>query len=94
VARLPVTRRRRIALILGMMCGMAAPASGHPLRRATIWDLKVGAPVAAQPDPNEFRGFACGSNGGPPRAPLAGCSRSRTSRSRGRVSRRWIDSSL
>jgi hypothetical protein len=54
------------------MCAIAAPADAQPLRRATIWDLKLGAPIAEQPQPNEFRGFACGSNGGPPRAPLTG----------------------
>ena len=64
--------RYRIALILGMVGWMAAPAAAQPMRRATIWDLKVGAPIAEQPKPNEFRGFACGSNGGPPRAPLTG----------------------
>jgi hypothetical protein len=72
VARHLVTSRYRIPLILGMVCWMAAPAAAQPMRRATIWDLKVGAPIAEQPAPNEFRGFACGSNGGPPRAPLAG----------------------
>jgi hypothetical protein len=51
---------------------LAAPAETQPMRRATIWDLKVGAPIAEQPNPSEFRGFACGSNGGPPRAPLTG----------------------
>src|SRR5260370_33227451 len=51
---------------------MAVLAVAQPMRRATIWDLKVGAPIAEQPDPSEFRGFACGSNGGPPRAPLTG----------------------
>jgi hypothetical protein len=54
------------------VCAIAAPADAQPLRRATIWDLKLGAPIAEQPQPNEFRGFACGSNGGPPRAPLTG----------------------
>jgi len=42
------------------------------LRRATIWDLKLGQPISGQPSPDEFRGFACGSNGGAPRQPLAG----------------------
>jgi len=60
------------ALILGMMCTMAAPLSAQPLHRATIWDLKLGAAIAEQPQSNEFRGFACGSNGGAPRAPLTG----------------------
>ena len=64
--------RYRIPLILCAACAMAALAVAQPMRRATIWDLKVGAPIAAQPNPSEFRGFACGSNGGPPRAPLTG----------------------
>jgi len=42
------------------------------MRRATLWDLKLGQPIAAQPSPDEFRGFACGSNGGAPRQPLTG----------------------
>jgi hypothetical protein len=62
----------RIVLILCAACLMASPALAQPQRRATIWDLKLGAPIAEQPSPNEFRGFACGSNGGPPRAPLTG----------------------
>ena len=64
--------RFRIPLILGLVCLMAVPCAAQPMRRATIWDLKIGAPIAEQPQPNEFRGFACGSNGGPPRAPLTG----------------------
>jgi hypothetical protein len=51
---------------------IAAPAAAELERRSTAWDLKIGEPVAAQPAPSEFRGFACGSNGGPPRAPLTG----------------------
>ncbi|HMA72564.1 MAG TPA: hypothetical protein VKP67_13910 [Xanthobacteraceae bacterium] len=62
----------RIHMILVVVCAMAAPSAAQPLRRATIWDLKIGAPIVEQPPPSEFRGFACGSNGGPPRAPLTG----------------------
>ena len=62
----------RIALVLGAAASLTVPAAAQTLRRATIWDLKVGAPIAGQPRPEEFRAFACGSNGGPPRAPLAG----------------------
>ncbi len=65
-------RPHRAALILCMFCVLATPAGAEPLRRDTIWDLKIGAPIAGQPDPSEFRGFACGANGGPPRAPLTG----------------------
>jgi hypothetical protein len=51
---------------------LAASAEGQDLRRATVWDLKLGQPIAAQPSADDYRGFACGSNGGPPRQPLAG----------------------
>ena len=54
------------------MAWLAGPAAAQPAGRATIWDLKPGEPVAAQPPPAAFRAFACGSNGGPPRAPLTG----------------------
>ena len=65
------TPARLAALIL---TALAAATAGNTqtLRRATIWDLKLGEPVAAQPAPEEFRGFACGSNGGAPRQPLTG----------------------
>src|SRR5260370_37203494 len=65
-----VASRYQIPLALCMACALAALAVAQPMRRATIWDLKVGAPIAEQPSPGEFRGFACGSNGGPPRAAL------------------------
>jgi len=62
----------RATLMVAMVCLIAAPVAAQPLRRATIWDLKLGAPIAEQLQPSEFRGFACGSNGGPPRATLTG----------------------
>jgi hypothetical protein len=49
-------------------------ASAEDLRRATVWDLRLGQPIAAQPAPEQFRALACGANGGPPRARLAGWS--------------------
>ncbi len=61
-----------IPAVIAAACCLAAPAAAQMPGRATIWDLKLGAPIAAQPKPEEFRGFACGSNGGPPRAPLTG----------------------
>lgn len=61
-----------ISLIIGMVCALAAPAVAQAPSRATVWDLKLGAPIAEQPPPGAFRAFACGSNGGPPRAPLTG----------------------
>ena len=53
---------------------LASAASAQGLRRDTVWDLKLGQPVAAQPAASEYRGFACGSNGGPPRRRLSGWS--------------------
>jgi hypothetical protein len=66
-----IWRAAKVALILSY-CLPAAQA--QDLRRATVWDLKLGQPIAAQPSPDEFRGLACGSNGGPPRRPLTGWS--------------------
>ncbi len=62
-----------VALALGVICW--SPLVGaEELRRATVWDLKIGRPVSAQPSADEFRGFACGANGGPPRQQLSGWS--------------------
>lgn len=46
-----------------------ANAQQRPVR-AEIWDIKLGAAVAAMPD--EFTDYACGTNGGPPSVPLSG----------------------
>ena len=57
-------------LVLGLICWSTAMAA-EDLRRGTVWDLKLGQPASAQPAPDQFRGFACGSNGGPPRQQLS-----------------------
>jgi hypothetical protein len=57
-------------LLLALISGTAAAA--QELRRATVSDLKLGQPASAQPSSDQFRGFACGANGGPPRQPLSG----------------------
>jgi hypothetical protein len=62
---------RVATLLLALLC-CAALAQAQQSRRSTVWDLKLGEPVAAQPATAEFRGFACGSNGGAPRAQLSG----------------------
>jgi hypothetical protein len=59
--------------LLALLC-WSCTALAEDLRRASVWDLKLGQPISAQPSPLEFRGFACGSNGGPPRQRLAGWS--------------------
>jgi len=66
----PVTTR--LAIPLGLALMLPSTAGAETLRRASVWDLKLGEPVSAQPAPSEFRGFACGSNGGAPRQPLTG----------------------
>jgi hypothetical protein len=66
----PVTMRLAIPFLLALM--LPAAAGAETLRRGTVWDLKLGEPISAQPPPAEFRGFACGSNGGAPRQPLTG----------------------
>jgi hypothetical protein len=65
--------RRTTAFALGLICCLPM-AGAQELRRATVWDLKLGQPVSAQLSTDEFRGFACGSNGGPPRQQLNGWS--------------------
>ena len=62
--------RLAIPFLLALM--LPAAAGAETLRRGTVWDLKLGEPISAQPAPAEFRGFACGSNGGAPRQPLVG----------------------
>jgi hypothetical protein len=63
--------RYRVALVFCLLCWSCA-GSAQDLRRATIWDLKLGEPLVAQPSSSEFGGFACGANGGPPRQKLDG----------------------
>src|SRR5215813_11827516 len=60
----------RHAMLLALI--WPALADAESLRRASVWDLKLGEPIAAQPAADEFRAFACGSNGGAPRAQLKG----------------------
>jgi hypothetical protein len=69
-----MSMRLAAMLMLGMLGWTAAAVAAGPFQRATIWDLKLGAPITAQPSPQEFQAFACGSNGGAPRAPLTGWS--------------------
>jgi len=61
------------ALLLGYLT-WSASAGAQELRRATVWDLKLGQPISAQPVPGDFGSLACGANGGPPRQPLTGWS--------------------
>lgn len=62
----------RFAAAAVLACLSAAPMAAQDWRRASVWDLKLGQPISAQPAPEAFRAFACGSNGGAPRRPLGG----------------------
>lgn len=64
----------RIALCVVSLAVGVFGANGQEMRRKTIWDLKLGEPLSAQPDASEFQAYACGANGGPPRQPVAGFS--------------------
>jgi hypothetical protein len=66
-----MTSRHAARLLFFLLCCLQG-AQAEELRRSTVWDLKLGQPIAMQPSPDEYRGFACGSNGGPPRQPLTG----------------------
>jgi hypothetical protein len=72
--RARMASRRAAGILVALICWPSSAGCAEDLRRATVWDLKIGQPVAAQPAPESFRGVACGSNGGPPRRRLAGWS--------------------
>src|SRR5712672_882037 len=44
----------RVVLCAAALLSALVPATAQQSRRATIWDLKLGEPIAAQPSPNEF----------------------------------------
>lgn len=77
-----VGTRTRLGRVLAAVCVAAAVAAvplavaaAGPAARAgrlTVWDLTLGTAVADLPGREAFRGFACGADGGPPRAPLDG----------------------
>lgn len=49
------------------------PAEGQAAgRRMIVWDMKLGTPVDKMPAWIEFKGYGCGSNGGPMLQPLKG----------------------
>ena len=56
--------------VMAAVIGLAAAQTPPSGRLTTVWDLRLGAPVTEQPGRDAFRGFACGSGGGAPRAPL------------------------
>jgi len=70
----PLIRRAHgwagVALLLVWLSPFV-PARGQDRpKRFTIWDIHIGEPASEIPD--EFIDYACGTNGGPPSAPLKG----------------------
>ncbi|MBM3507402.1 MAG: hypothetical protein FJX64_06720 [Alphaproteobacteria bacterium] len=61
----------RAAVLAAALGVSAGPMPAHGARM-TIWDLKLGTHVDAMPAWIEFKGYACGSNGGPVLTPLKG----------------------
>lgn len=57
--------------LFAALLGLAAPA-GAVEDRPTIWDLKLGSTIEQMPPVEAFKGYACGSNGGPPLQRLSG----------------------
>jgi hypothetical protein len=58
-----------LAVLGASAAGLPAGAEERPTRRE-VWDLKLGADIAGQPD--DFIDYACGTNGGPPGLQLTG----------------------
>ena len=68
VASLVASPATALLALAWISAALAAP--GDRPRRLEVWDLELGTPVEALPD--EFTDHACGTNGGPPAAPLSG----------------------
>ena len=61
---------RRLVAVLVSFAATAAAAQPAAIR-ATIWDLELGVRARQLTPSTEFMNLACGSNGGPPMAPLS-----------------------
>jgi len=63
-------RPRPLLICLFLLSSPPAASAQERPTRTEVWDLKLG--VAAETLPESFADYACGSNGGPPGAPLSG----------------------
>lgn len=63
---------RKPVLLLAVMSAALFAAPPGAEARMTVWDLRVGTKAADMPAWIEFKGYACGSNGGPPLFQLKG----------------------
>lgn len=59
------------AVVAALALAPASPAQAQ-VERLEIWDLELGSTIEEMPPWIEFKGYACGSNGGPPLRPLDG----------------------
>lgn len=59
-----------VAVTLAAAAPAAAAGPAAAPGRLTVWDLALGTAVTGLPGREAFHGFACGADGGPPRAPL------------------------
>lgn len=62
------------ALIAGATTVGLAASAQTPAVRLTLWNLKLGTPLAQMPPVEAYMAYACGSNGGPPRQQIKGWS--------------------
>jgi hypothetical protein len=63
---------RGVICALAMWAALAAPAAAADAARLTIFDIPLGAAASTLPPAEEFGVFACGNDGGPPGAAIAG----------------------
>lgn len=70
-AKKPFFTRNRLWLPIAAAL-LAAFAPGSAQARLSVWHLKLGAHFSELPDWEEFKGYACGTNGGPASTKLAG----------------------
>src|SRR5262245_19755991 len=67
--------RRLVPFLMAAALALAAAPPVHaqqPPVRLTIWNLKLGTPLGGLPPLDAFKGYACGSNGAPPRQQIKG----------------------
>ena len=65
---------RYLAALQAFLLTTSIGCAAERLTRATVWNIKLGEPISAQPPVEAFQNFACGSNGNAPRQKLTGWS--------------------
>lgn len=65
-------KHRRIAKLACLACTAVLATAIPAQARMKVWDLTLGSSLEQMPALQEFKGYACGSNGGPPLKVLKG----------------------